>query len=211
MTEIKRLIYEFNECDKKRCSATKMIKFGEATVIKNKTFKGIILSPLSNIVLSKSDKEIIKINGLAVIDCSWNKLIDYLNKEKEGKINYKKKNRNSKKDERNINEENKEKDKFKVLPKNKSLHRILPFLVPTNPVNYGKAYKLNCVEAFAASLIIIGRRVEAETLLMNYNYGPAFIKINDELFNLYEQCNNSNEIIKVQNDYLNKYRNIKSI
>ena len=49
------------------------------------------------------------------------------------------------------------------------LHKIetrsLPFMVAVNPVNFGKAYKLSCAEAFAACLFLGGFEKEARFLM----------------------------------------------
>lgn len=42
---------------------------------------------------------------------------------------------------------------------------VVPFLIATNPVNYGKPWRLNCVEALAAGFYITGHNDWAEHLL----------------------------------------------
>lgn len=83
-------------------------------------------------------------------------------------------------------------------------------MVAVNPVNYGKPYKLNCVEALAASLIITNYIEQADKILSCFNYGLSFMEINQEVFELYETCSNSKEILLSQEKYLKEeYRNNK--
>lgn len=83
--------------------------------------------------------------------------------------------------------------------------RKLPFMVSVNPVNYGKPYKLNCVEAFSAALYVTGYESEIENLFSSFNYYSEFFKINQEVFDLYKEALNSDEINLKEKEYLNLY------
>ncbi|KAI8073926.1 hypothetical protein BC940DRAFT_77047 [Gongronella butleri] len=80
--------------------------------------------------------------------------------------------------------------------------RLLPYLVATNPVNYGKPWKLNCAEALAAIFYITGFPEHGEELLSKFKWGHAFYEVNAGLLNRYAKCKDSTEVVQVQNDYL---------
>lgn len=84
----------------------------------------------------------------------------------------------------------------------KNHSRALPFVVAVNPVNYGKAFKLTTLEAFAASLYILGRVDEAKKILGLYKWAPHFLEMNKEPLERYKNAKNSKEIIEIMNDYL---------
>ncbi|MFC7047074.1 DUF367 family protein [Halobacteriaceae archaeon GCM10025711] len=83
-------------------------------------------------------------------------------------------------------------------------HRALPFLVAANPVNYGKPFQLNTVEAFAAALVILGERDHAEDVLSKFRWGHTFLELNEEPLRRYAACEDSSEVVAVQDDYLDR-------
>ncbi|MBX0322675.1 DUF367 family protein [Halomicroarcula sp. F13] len=82
------------------------------------------------------------------------------------------------------------------------VHRSLPFLVAGNPVNYGTAFQLNTVEAFAGALCILGERDHAEEILSKFSWGHTFLELNEEPLRRYADCEDSSDVVAVQDDYL---------
>lgn len=83
-----------------------------------------------------------------------------------------------------------------------SHHRLLPYLVAANPVNFGKPCQLSCVEALAAGLYIIGMKSNAQLLLLKFKWGPNFLKMNEDLLDAYAACKTGADIISRQNAHL---------
>ena len=156
------------------CSGMRLKKYGLLKEIKlNSKYKGILLTPTADKIVSKEDANIILEHGICVIDCSWAK----------------------------FNELHISNKKFEA--------RLLPFMVAVNPVNYGKAYKLNCAEAIAAAMIIGGFEKDAEDLMSHFKWGQSFIDVNREVFDLYSKCNTSLELRAEEERFLKEEREKK--
>ncbi|KAI8898871.1 hypothetical protein BC833DRAFT_588184 [Globomyces pollinis-pini] len=78
--------------------------------------------------------------------------------------------------------------------------RLLPYLVAANPVNYGKPFKLNCVEALAACFFITGLDDAGHNLLSNFGWGHAFYEINrfSAFINWLVNCSSCTPNVKIQ-------------
>ena len=85
-------------------------------------------------------------------------------------------------------------------------HRLLPYLVASNTVNYGKPWRLNCAEAFAACLAIFDMQEAAEELMNQFKWGHSFFEMNGGLIERYKKCKSSEEIIAVQNEILDQLK-----
>eukprot|EP00029_Vermamoeba_vermiformis_P010114 TRINITY_DN5262_c0_g1_i1.p1 TRINITY_DN5262_c0_g1~~TRINITY_DN5262_c0_g1_i1.p1 ORF type:complete len:339 (-),score=105.70 TRINITY_DN5262_c0_g1_i1:26-1042(-) len=164
---IKLAMWDFGQCDSKKCTGRKLCRLGLARQLGlNHKWKGIILSPNGKKAVSPEDKELVEQHGVCVIDCSWAQI--------EG------------------------------IPfdKMKGEERLLPFMVAGNPVNYGKPMQLSCVEAVAASLLIVGMKEPAMELLDKFKWGESFYAVNKHLFARYAKCKTGADVVVAQNDYI---------
>lgn len=82
--------------------------------------------------------------------------------------------------------------------------RLLPYLVAANSVNYGKPWRLNCVEALGAAFYICGHPDWAEEVLSHFSYGKAFLEINSSLLKRYAACKDEAEIKKAEETWMAK-------
>ncbi|KAE8349053.1 hypothetical protein BDV28DRAFT_142039 [Aspergillus coremiiformis] len=82
--------------------------------------------------------------------------------------------------------------------------RLLPYLVAANTVNYGRPWRLNCVEALAACFCICGHEDWAREVLKNFSYGEAFLEINSQLLKRYAACTTEEDIKRTEEEWLAK-------
>lgn len=165
------LVYDKNQCDPKKCTAKRMLKFNlakEAKSLKAIPKNSIILSPFAEKALSPEDREFSK-NGLVVMDLTWTNI-----------------------------------DEFPKVPKTQE--RALPYLLASNPINWGRPMELNSAEAVMASLYILGEKEQADGFLERFNWAPEFLRLNGNLLSDYSNAKNSSEIVAIQNDYVESVR-----
>jgi pre-rRNA-processing protein TSR3 len=80
--------------------------------------------------------------------------------------------------------------------------RALPYLLASNPVNYGRPFRLTTAEAFAAALYILGDVEEANNLMNKFKWGPHFLELNKEPLERYRNAKTSMEVVEIMADYL---------
>lgn len=81
---------------------------------------------------------------------------------------------------------------------------LVPYLIAANSVNYGRPWRLNCVEALAACFYICGHADWAEEVLKHFSYGEAFIDINEQLLKRYAACSSEEDIKRTEEEWLAK-------
>ncbi|CAH0547627.1 unnamed protein product [Brassicogethes aeneus] len=65
-------MWDFNQCDPKKCSGRKLARMDLVKSLKIKQkFPGLVLTPTGQQCVSPQDKDIVETKGIAVVDCSW--------------------------------------------------------------------------------------------------------------------------------------------
>lgn len=85
-----------------------------------------------------------------------------------------------------------------VSPTHSAELKIVPYLLASNPVNYGKPYRLNCAEAVAAGFYLTGHPEWAELIMSKFAWGDSFWKLNKSLIERYLTCTTAEDIIEMQ-------------
>src|SRR3989338_7495109 len=68
-------MWDFQQCDPKRCTGAKLCRAGVVTSLTPKqAWQGVVLSPTATQVISPQDTGVLVSGGAAVVDCSWNQL-----------------------------------------------------------------------------------------------------------------------------------------
>lgn len=76
-SDIRLAMWDLGQCDRKRCSGTRLVRQGVVEELRlGQAFPGVVLSPMGTRSVSREDADLILRKGLAVVDCSWNKLDD---------------------------------------------------------------------------------------------------------------------------------------
>lgn len=93
-------------------------------------------------------------------------------------------------------------DEFFLNFKSKMQDRALPYLIPANPVNYGKPFMLSTAEALASVMYIFGEKNRAEEILSKFKWGLHFLELNEMPLKDYRKAENSAEIMEAMKEYI---------
>ena len=75
--DVRLAMWDLGQCDKRRCTGTRLVRQRLVTEQRlGVPFPGVVLSPVGKSCVSAEDRPLVCARGLAVVDCSWNRLDD---------------------------------------------------------------------------------------------------------------------------------------
>ncbi len=75
--ELRLAMWDLGQCDKAKCTGTRLVRQGAMQELRlGQVFPGVVLSPKGTKCVSREDADLVQRKGLAVVDCSWNRLHD---------------------------------------------------------------------------------------------------------------------------------------
>lgn len=77
MIEMKVTVYNAEECDRRKCTATKLGKNHKVKLVRRLNMlphDALVLNPFSQKAVSPEDRKIVEKNGIVALDCSWDKI-----------------------------------------------------------------------------------------------------------------------------------------
>eukprot|EP00921_Rhytidocystis_pertsovi_P015775 GHVQ01025017.1.p1 GENE.GHVQ01025017.1~~GHVQ01025017.1.p1 ORF type:complete len:577 (-),score=116.75 GHVQ01025017.1:2003-3658(-) len=207
-------MYDFNQCDPKRCTGRKLHRLGFVKLRKiPQKFHGILLSPVAESHCSFDDLRLLQdlpthalraprrpgLHGGARLD-SDGELLEANSGRNEKRPLY-----------LNIGVidcswNSLDSIPFKKLHRgNSCLVRSLPFLLAANPCHFAQPRHLSCVEAFAAALMILfpDNPELATSILKPFKWGKQFLNLNADLLDLYgREGKNGKALEAAEEEYL---------
>ncbi|SCN63203.1 ribosome biogenesis protein TSR3, putative [Plasmodium chabaudi chabaudi] len=80
--------------------------------------------------------------------------------------------------------------------------RKLPYIIAVNSINYGKPYKLSCLESLAFCLYICNYNKQYNDILSIYKWSINFTNVNMEVLEKYKLCLNHEDIKKAEQEFI---------
>jgi pre-rRNA-processing protein TSR3 len=160
-------VYDECQCDPRRCTAKRMLRFGLAREVRRLSdipSGSLVLSPFAGRALSPADRRRAR-RGLTVMDLTWSHI-----------------------------------DDLPAVPQAEA--RALPYLLASNPVNWGRPLELNSAEAVLAALVILGEDEQAASFMGRFNWAPEFMRLNGDLLEAYAAAADSSGVVAVQDEYI---------
>lgn len=149
-------------------------------------FRGIVLSPKGVDVVSPSDRHIVEDAGVAVVECSWARL-DEIPFHKIRSPN-----------ERIRTSSISSQLTLSAVSARLESSELWQTSVECRERAHVAAYKLNCVEALAAALYIVGQDEVAEQLLAKFSWGDSFWQMNGAFLKRYRTCDTAQSVTDEQ-------------